>query len=124
MNFWRSKETVFVANVPVSDVINIEVPHVIAVYLADRLTASLDLSSKDILFLPPRWVYVKDAIQFILFILVLQGARQLMRQCPHEDIVEHVSMDIVTDFLAVFELDLFETLGSDCALSQSWFDWK
>ena len=124
MNFWWSEELFFISNVPVSDIIDVEVAHVVSIYLVNRLASSFDLSSEDILLFPSRRIYIKDTIQVILFVSKLQATCQLMWEISHEYIVEQVFVVVVTDYLAIFELNLFEAFCINDTLCQSWLDWK
>ena len=98
---------VSVSSVPKPNSIKLAVAHVVALDLAHNFSVSSYLSMEVVLMFHARLVEVEEAVKFVVGVMVLHGAKKLVRESAVEDVIEKVIMMVVPDSLAIFETDLF-----------------
>ena len=98
---------VSVSSVPEPNSVELAVAHVVALDLAHNFSVSSYLPMEVVLMFHARLVEVEEAVKFVVGVMVLHGAKKLVRESAVEDVIEKVIMMVVPDSLAIFETDLF-----------------
>lgn len=96
--------------------------HIVALYFADLLTVSFNLSTNVVLSLHAKLAGLIEANETVGFVSELNLSSQLMAHIAHEDVENIVTRVVKSNLLSILELNLLEAMGCEVGRLHAHFD--